>query len=315
MRVRIPRSTSRSAFSLIELLVVIAIIAVLIGLLVPAVQKVRESASRTQCLNNLKQIGIAAHQYHDVRQKLPPSRIFVNGNNEFATWAVLLLPYLEQEPLYKLWDITRTFDDQPNPEVRTTFVNLYLCPTRRGADELSPFGNNPGAPGDYAGCGGDRVDYDGLLDSSTNGANGAMVTATGKQKKGILVEWRETLSLRHLRDGSSNTFLIGEKHVPRSKIGATQGDGAIFNGDYHRTAARVVGPNPDDDYDFDLGQGSSDTKKGQGRWERIFGSYHPGLCNFVFADGSVRAISNGTDANILSLLGRRDDGQVIPAFD
>jgi prepilin-type N-terminal cleavage/methylation domain-containing protein len=99
----------RKGFTLIELLVVIAIIAVLIALLLPAIQKVREAANRSKCMNNLKQIGVACHNYHDLNGFIVPTRLSRVGH---ATWAVLLMPFLEQENLYRQWDLKKTYATQ-----------------------------------------------------------------------------------------------------------------------------------------------------------------------------------------------------------
>jgi prepilin-type N-terminal cleavage/methylation domain-containing protein len=292
-RARCPRG-----FTLIELLVVIAIIAVLIGLLLPAVQKVREAASRMSCSNNLKQLGLALHGYHDVNNFLPYSRY-----KSRDTWAALLLPYIEQDNLRGLWDPTRTYFQQ-SAAARLTPVKIFFCPSRRGpgsspAASISgdvPDTNGPhvpGALGDYACAINDLGYWD--YPWPNNGdpaANGAFIS-----------RWAAT-DPRHnfasVTDGLSNTIFLGEKHVKITEFGigkGSSGDGSVYNGN-RGSAMRAA--------HVGLALGPTDTDRGQ------FGSYHTGVCQFTFGDGSVHTIRNSIKVSTLQLLVNIHDGQVIP---
>jgi prepilin-type N-terminal cleavage/methylation domain-containing protein/prepilin-type processing-associated H-X9-DG protein len=294
----------RLGFTLIELLVVIAIIAVLIGLLLPAVQKVREAAARAKCANNLKQIGLAIHNYHDVNRLMPPSRL----GPQYASWCVLILPYLEMEALYKQWDLTMTYYQQ-SVTAQTTAVNLFFCPTRRSPPmlstqyEVSGTGipdsqEHPGSLGDYA-CNGGQFSGP-VVDNPA--CNGVMCMADGQTAN------NRGIALTDITDGTSNTFLVGEKHAPLSKWGQSGpsfGEGSVYNGEFPRNFARIAGAPS-----FSLGQGPDDLA---GPWHCKFGSYHPGVCQFLFADGRVAALNNSTDLATLQALAVRNDGQAVPA--
>lgn len=318
---RVQQQRQRSGFTLIELLVVVAIIAVLIALLVPAVQKVRESASRTSCSNNLHQIGIAVHHYHQVHDILPPSRLDKLGG---VSWAVLILPYLEQDNFYQQWDLKRWYYDQgPNGDaLRRTSVKTYFCPTRRAPPMASTVGDTPdnpwtgslshyaGSVGDYAVCLGSdwNADYNG------NGGNGAIIVATQPNlyavstAPNVLLSWTSQTRFTNIPDGLSNTLLVGEKHVRLGRFGindpagTADGDGSIYNGDDPWIISRAAGQNNP------LAVAPTDAFRTQ------FGSYHTGVCQFVMGDGSVRVIPVSISPLVLEWLAIRDDGNHVPGF-
>jgi prepilin-type N-terminal cleavage/methylation domain-containing protein len=336
------RSEQRRAFTLIELLVVIAIIAILIGLLLPAVQKVREASNRSSCGNNLKQIGVACLDYESAMGALPPSRNLYSYTGDFAEMLVpnddepdgdettpaasgflLLLPYLEQTDLYNLWQLdpfqpiptsatgqpyATDFAGQSQAAVRTP-VKVFFCPTRRNplTAPLSLVGGNDGdaqagALGDYA------------MNIGTTGYdiwNGAQSRAApngpfrmGTNNIGV--------TLAAITDGVSNTIMFGEKQVNMHHFGSsTYYDNCMWDGDETnncwQSSMRCGGIN----YPLDP-SGPSAGPNDPAVW--AFGSYHPTVTQFVFCDGSVHAISSTLDQDTLQVLCQINDGFQVPPY-
>jgi prepilin-type N-terminal cleavage/methylation domain-containing protein/prepilin-type processing-associated H-X9-DG protein len=306
-------SGQKSGFTLIELLVVIAIIAILIGLLTPAVQQVREAAARSQCANNLHQIGLAVHNYHDVHKKLPPAAL---GGDGEVSWAVLLLPYIEQESLYRQWDLTLRYTYYRTPaSVVGAQISTYYCPSRRSApqfsvsgDTLAPWGGYPGALGDYAGNGGNST---AVWDDPRNGDGVLLYADTTFGPNNTVASWRSMTSFQSVTDGLSNTLLIGEKHVLHTLIGQQAGgDNSIYNGDDIHTIIRVAGRQTPGPIDRPFAASPTDSYRPDER----FGSFHPGGCQFALCDGSVRFIQNAIDIDILTRLAVRNDGLPVGDF-
>jgi len=198
--------SKRLAFTLIELLVVIAIIAILIGLLLPAVQKVRGAAARAQCLNNLKQIGIASHNFHDVNNALPPGFYYpsdlsgYNRQGASATWITYLLPFIEQQNIYNRIDWNGGFGAAAGTPSDSNFfvvsqpLKLFLCP----ADDPAPPGHGSYARGNYVGNSGVGPMIEGFKRHETVNRPAGVFMINRRQ------------SLTSLADGSSNTVLASE---------------------------------------------------------------------------------------------------------
>ena len=304
-----PKARSpRAAFTLVELLVVIAIIGVLVALLLPAVQAARESARRTQCSNNLKQIGLAIHGFHDANGYLPPNRF----NSRRLTWCVVVLPYLEQNQLFQQFDTKLEYGLQPNPQAREAHVRTYYCPSRRTPKLLSavetvfgPATTTPdryaaGALGDYAACVGTYNNAQWPF----NFANGAIIdgrnSSTGSNTR-----------LAMITDGTSNTLMVGEKHVPRGGFGrGLYGDGSIYNGIETVYSGRIAGR------EDPLALGPMDETKSTNGDTNVptatkFGSWHSLVTGFVTCDGAVHFVRASLDTTTLERLSIRDDGMPV----
>jgi prepilin-type N-terminal cleavage/methylation domain-containing protein/prepilin-type processing-associated H-X9-DG protein len=308
----------RLGFTLIELLVVIAIISILIGLLLPAVQKVRESAARTQCLNNLKQIGLALHGYHDVQQGLPPGYVAVMSYSDGATdtapawgWAAFILPHLEQDNLYRQLNFAQPVEKSPAIQM---LLKVYLCPSDPTPTSAfvvpDAFGGTRAlaAPSSYAACcGGDESD--------TFGPSGLGVFYRNSRTR-----------MTDITDGTSQTILVGEKAWSNAEgiwAGAIAG-GVIRRGPLNPNPGGGAGSYPAATLVLahsHLNNALTDTDGGLDD----FSSKHTGGSNFLFADGSVHFIrsipgdnadgSYPADSLAFQALGTRSSGEVIEDLD
>lgn len=302
------RATRVRGFTLVELLVVIAIIGVLIGLLLPAVQAARESARRTSCTNNLKQVGLAIANHESTRKVFPKGRDTRSPGGipegdpprlrEAYSWAFRVLPFMEQQTIFDAYVPTAPVYDPANSRAMRTPVAGYSCPSRRAPAADRNFDNNNGVPpsggtgvaagGDYAANAGAYYSY-----SSTDSYEGdEAASAINAPKNAGPIHTFSRIKAAQVTDGLSKTFAIGERHIPpvdpawtADKVHYHQGDTAFFAADTPNTQFR--------DTLRGLAAFPDDTSN------RKFGSRHPGITNFAFLDGHVEAISNETDTDVL----------------
>lgn len=291
------KGRKRAGFTLVELLVVIAIIGALVSLLLPAVQAARETARRCSCRSNLRQVGLAALNYHGVHRHLPPPKLGSAGTTPLGSTWVLLLPYLEQNGRYSQYDLTKSINDPQNAPIASDTIPTYLCPAMALPSEVPSDGGISLGPGSYIIS--TRTDYKPF--STLNGAFEKVTTA----------EYQ--LALRHITDGTSHTFFAGEinyafeeqEAIASAEGGTAVGKRSMFawaEGYWlqawgHMSDSLPQLYNNNKDY---LPPNSS----------RTYRSDHPGGVNFVMLDGSVQFVSNDSDPAVRRALVTRAEGEM-----
>ncbi len=299
----------KSGFTLVELLVVIAIIGILVALLLPAVQAAREAARRTQCVNHLKQQGLAILNYESANSRLPAGRESTDlfGVNCFFR----LLPFMEETAIYDAYVPEQRVDVEANAQAMRTPVASLYCPSRRSPAADRDFGNNErparvrevAAGGDYAANAGFNATYGFVGNNPVARIDGTVA--------GPFFTYSE-IKLRQVRDGTSKTLAVGERHIPPERQGGNpathhqfQGDTAFFAADNPRTVFGAMRE----------GVADSETTSCQGNFNEacsyMFGSKHEGIILFAFLDGHVEPVPKDTTVEVLQALGSISDGRVI----
>ncbi len=290
-----PRSNRHTGFSLVELIIVIGVIGLLLGLLLSAVQSARESSARIACLNNLKQIGLALHNHHDIFGQLPPqpAKIGSNDPNAWLSWMALILPEIEQSGLWN--DTLQAFTSVRQPWINpphlgySTVVRLYICPDdyRLYVPKYTQ-GGGIAAYSSYLGVGGGRS-WDGTLGMPGPGIRFSQIT-----------------------DGMSQTLILGERPPPDTFVAGrwyTSASPAAFSFSGPDEGMLVESPNvPGDLCNGPFRYGPGRTNNSCDRFH--FWSLHPGGANFLLADGSIHFLPYSA-VSVMVPLATRAGGEVI----